>query len=124
MTDRVPPFADVIEGIGYVLDLVGVVAITGGIVLACAFVVRGLRARNPGAELFRGFRQDVGRAILLGLELLVAADILRTVAIAPTLENVAVLALIVAVRTFLSFSLEVELYGTWPWRRASEQGRS
>jgi len=62
-----------------------------------------------------GFRQNLGRSILLGLELLVAGDIVRTVAVAPTLETVLVLALIVLMRTFLSMSLEVELKGRWPW---------
>jgi uncharacterized membrane protein len=59
-----------------------------------------------------------GRSILLGLEFLVAADIIRTVAVQPSLQNVAVLGLIVLIRTFLSFSLEVEIDGRWPWRRA------
>ena len=59
-----------------------------------------------------------GRSILLGLEFLVAADIIRTVALQPSLQNVAVLGLIVLIRTFLSFSLEVEIDGRWPWRRA------
>lgn len=58
----------------------------------------------------------MGKSILLGLEVLIAADIIRTVAVSPTIESVAVLGLIVLVRTFLSFSLEVELYGRWPWQ--------
>jgi uncharacterized membrane protein len=64
-------------------------------------------------------RTVFGRSILLGLEFLVAADIIRTVAVEPSLENVAVLGLIVLIRTLLSFSLEVEIDGTWPWRRAA-----
>lgn len=67
------------------------------------------------------FRSSLGRAILLGLEFLVAADIINTVAVAPTLMSVAVLAGIVAIRTFLSFSLEVEIEGRWPWQRRSQQ---
>jgi hypothetical protein len=67
--------------------------------------------------VYRRFRQEVGRAILLGLELLIAADIIRTVVISPTLKSVAVLSGIVLVRTFLSFTLEVELTGMWPWQR-------
>jgi hypothetical protein len=63
-------------------------------------------------------RTVFGRSILLGLEFLVAADIIRTVAAQPSLQNVAVLGLIVLIRTFLSFSLEVEIDGRWPWRRA------
>ena len=63
----------------------------------------------------------LGRSILLGLELLVAADIIRTVAVAPTYESVGVLAIIVLIRTFLSFSLELEITGRWPWQKESAQ---
>ena len=67
-------------------------------------------------HVYRRFRQQLGQTILLGLELLVAGDIIRTVASQPTLTSVAILASIVAIRTLLSFSLEVELTGRWPWR--------
>jgi len=70
------------------------------------------------------FRLDLGRGILLGLEFLVAADIINTVAIEPTLNSVAVLAGIVLIRTFLSWSLEVEIEGRWPWQRAAAERRS
>ena len=73
------------------------------------------RRRDP--DVYRTFRRQLGRAILLGLELLVAADIIRTVAITPTLESVAVLAGIVLIRTFLSWSLELEISGAWPWQK-------
>lgn len=66
-------------------------------------------------------RSSLGRAILLGLELLVAADIINTVAVEPTLQSIAVLAGIVAIRTFLSFSLEAEIDGRWPWQRARQE---
>lgn len=66
-------------------------------------------------------RSSLGRAILLGLELLVAADIINTVAVEPTLDSIAVLAGIVAIRTFLSFSLEAEIDGRWPWQRAQQE---
>jgi uncharacterized membrane protein len=69
-------------------------------------------------EVYRIVRTVFGRSILLGLEFLVAADIIRTVAVQPSLENVAVLGLIVLIRTFLSFSLEVEIDGRWPWQHA------
>lgn len=65
---------------------------------------------------FQVFRRELGRAILLGLEFLVAGDIIRTVAIEPTFRSVGILAIIVVIRTFLSFSLEVEMNGRWPWR--------
>ncbi|NYI96980.1 DUF1622 domain-containing protein [Streptomonospora nanhaiensis] len=71
---------------------------------------------SPSPTAYRPYRQGLGRAILLGLELLVAADIIRTVAVAPTFRSVGVLAGIVLIRTFLSFSLEVELEGRWPWQ--------
>ena len=72
-----------------------------------------------GATRYERYRRDVGRAILLGLEFLVAADIVRTVAFTPSMESVLVLALIVAIRTFLSWSLALELDGHWPWQRSA-----
>ncbi len=78
--------------------------------------------RGGGEDAFRSFREKVGRAILLGLELLVAADIIRTVSEAPTLQGVMVLGMIVLIRTFLSFTLAVELEGHWPWRSAELRG--
>jgi uncharacterized membrane protein len=80
----------------------------------------GVLVGGQGAdEAYRVVRTVFGRSILLGLEFLVAADIIRTVAVEPSLENVAVLGVIVLIRTFLSFSLEVEIDGMWPWRRAA-----
>ncbi len=110
-------FAEVVEDVGKVVDAAGVVLIIGGILLATASAVTGLRGRRDG--VYMRYRQGIGRAILLGLEVLVAADIIRTVAVDPTFESLGVLALIVAIRTFLSFSLEVELEGRWPWQRAA-----
>lgn len=92
--------------------------------LALAFVLairRYLRGRD-GAEAYRVLRQSFGGVILLGLEILVAGDLIRTVAISPTIENVAVLGLIVLIRTFLSFSLEIEIDGVPPWRRGLVSG--
>ena len=70
--------------------------------------------------VYRSYRQLLGRSILLGRELLVAADIIRTVAVTPSFESVGVLAIIVLIRTFLSFSLELEITGRWPWQKQSE----
>ena len=111
-------FNQAVETVGRFVDLAGVIAIAGGIGLTAMFATVRLWRRQPG--VYRSFRQEVGRAILLGLELLVAADIIRTVALSPTLESVAVLTGIVLVRTFLSFSLEVELTGRWPWQRGRD----
>ncbi|MFF3065621.1 DUF1622 domain-containing protein [Oerskovia sp. NPDC057915] len=110
-------FAEVIEVVGKVVDAAGVAAIVVGALYA-AFL--SLTRRREG-NVYRLFRRRLGRSILLGLELLVAADIIRTVAITPTLESVAVLAAIVLIRTFLSFSLELEITGRWPWQQAPEQ---
>ena len=111
-----------VEAAGVAGDLAGVAVILVGVALSfVAFGRRWLRDRLfPDA--YRVLRQSLGRSILLGLEILVAADIIRTVAVEPTLDSVAVLAGIVAIRTFLSFSLEVELEGRWPWQRAEKRG--
>ena len=96
--------------------------VAGVIVLVIGFasgVVRAAHAYVTGhAEAsYDVMRRYFGRSILLGLEILVAADLIRTVAVDPTWQNVVVLGLIVLIRTFLSFSLEVEMDGVWPWRR-------
>ena len=93
-----------------------------GLLLAFAFALRTYLVTRDGARTYRTLRQTFGGVILLGLEILVAGDLIRTVAIAPTLENVAVLGLIVLIRTFLSFSLEIEIEGVPPWRRALVSG--
>ena len=109
-------FTAVIEKVGQVLDASGVAAIVLG--AAIATVVAALRVRRRVPDVYRLYRQQLGRSILLGLELLVAADIIRTVAVTPTLTSIAVLAGIVLIRTFLSFSLELEITGRWPWQKA------
>lgn len=112
---------DAIETAGWVVDIVGVAVLLVGIVLSFGIFARELRRRSLFPDAYRGLRRSLGRSILLGLEILVAADIIRTVAVEPTLDNVIVLAGIVAIRTFLSFSLEVELEGRWPWQRAGSE---
>jgi uncharacterized membrane protein len=115
-------FTDLVEGIGRVVDVAGVIVIAGGIAFVTLVAIARLRGRvrsGGGDDAYRDYRRLIGKVILLGLELLVAADIIRTVAVQPTLEGVTVLGVIVLVRTFLSFSLEVELYGKWPWQRGA-----
>jgi uncharacterized membrane protein len=98
-------------------EILGVAVLAIGLVVALiASVAVFIRSRSLD-EGYRVIRTYFGRSVLFSLELLVAADLIRTVAVQPTLENVAVLAIIVLIRTFLSFSLEVEIEGTWPWRR-------
>jgi uncharacterized membrane protein len=107
---------EVIEAIGTTIDAIGVAVIAGGPVLA-VFMTLGKGRQEEGAYDF--FRRRLGRAILLGLEFLVAADIIRTVAVTPTWQSVVVLAGIVLIRTFLSFSLQLEMTGAWPWQQRS-----
>jgi uncharacterized membrane protein len=111
------------DGAASVFEAAGLLAMVGGTLLAIALT---LAARSTNLrDGLRDFRQRLGRAIVLGLELLVAADILRTMTSLPTLREVAVLGFIVMIRTFLSWSLEVELEGRWPWqpRPAAERTR-
>jgi uncharacterized membrane protein len=108
-------FNDVVEKIGMTIDAAGVVVIVTG--AAIAFVVTAVRRSRRESDVYRRFRQQLGQTILLGLELLVAGDIVRTVAASPSLTGVAILAAIVLIRTFLSFSLEVEITGRWPWQK-------
>ncbi|MEU1721290.1 DUF1622 domain-containing protein [Nonomuraea sp. NPDC005692] len=109
-------FARIVEAIGQAVDLAGVAIIVLGALTATVSFVLRLRERQAPHDVYRAYRQGLGRAILLGLEFLVAGDIIRTVAVAPTFVSVGVLALIVLVRTFLSFSLEVELENRLPWQ--------
>ena len=104
-----------IQRIGEVIDGIGVAVIVVGVVIAAGAAAIQFSRHETGT--YRRFRQQLGQSILLGLELLVAGDIIHTVAGQPTLTSVAVLAIIVLIRTFLSFSLEVELTGRWPWQQ-------
>ena len=108
-------FNDVIEKTGMAIDAAGVVVIVTG--AALAFVIAAVRLSRRESEVYRRFRQQLGQTILLGLELLVAGDIVRTVAASPSLTSVAILAAIVLIRTLLSFSLEVEITRRWPWQK-------
>ncbi|TQR84986.1 DUF1622 domain-containing protein [Mycobacterium hodleri] len=108
-------FIESVELVGKVIDGVGVAIIAVGAVVAGGIAVGRLVRRSP--DTYRFFRETLGRTILLGLEFLVAADIIRTVAVTPNAQSVAVLAGIVAIRTFLSFSLELEITGRWPWQK-------
>jgi uncharacterized membrane protein len=99
-------------------EALGAAILVAGVIWS--FVLAVLAARRSGwsARVYLVLRQAFGGTLLLGVEVLVAADLVRTVAVAPTLNNVLVLGLIVLIRTFLSFSLETEIEGVAPWRRA------
>lgn len=107
-----------VDAAGRAVDAAGVAAIVIGAVAATLFAVSRLAMRQ--SEVYGRFRRFLGRSILLGLELLVAADIIRTVAVTPTLESVVVLAVIIVIRTFLSWSLELEITGRWPWQKSQD----
>jgi uncharacterized membrane protein len=111
--------SDLLHVITRAIEWAGIAVIVFGLVWGT--VRFAWRVREGQGDPFRHYRADVGRGILLGLEFLVAADIIATVAIEPTLESLAVLACIVAIRTFLSLSLEVEITGRWPWRQTHEE---
>ncbi|CAN7232219.1 DUF1622 domain-containing protein [Arthrobacter sp. LjRoot78] len=115
-------FQHIIESVGRFMDFAGVAVMVIGAVVSIPMALRGFQPKRlpEGSEplsVYRSYRQLLGRSILLGLELLVAADIIRTVAVTPTFESVGVLAIIVLIRTFLSFSLELEITGRWPWQK-------
>lgn len=107
---------ELIDLAGRGIDAAGVLAVVVGAVLATARAAWEVTTRRTG--VFERYRRSLGRSILLGLELLVAADIIRTVAVTPTLNSVFSLAVIVLIRTFLSWSLELEISGRWPWQKA------
>jgi uncharacterized membrane protein len=107
--------AQAFEGLGTLILAIGVL---------WSFILAVLTWRQSGSRqrAYNALRQAFGGALLLALEILVAADLIRTIAVSPTLDNVLILGLIVLIRTFLSFSLEVEIEGVWPWRRALASG--
>lgn len=115
-------FNEILHWTTRAIEMAGSAIIVYGILSAGIVFVLAMRRGVPRRAAFRECRSSLGMAILLGLEFLVAADIINTVAIEPTLQSLAVLAGIVLIRTFLSFSLEVEIEGRWPWqqRRAGE----
>ncbi len=112
------------ELVATAVEVVGIATIVVGAVVATARSLVLMARRVEFEAGYRALRHGLGRAILLGLEFLVAADIIRTVAVDPSLQGLVVLGLIVLIRTFLSFALEVELEGRLPWRRAEVGGPS
>lgn len=107
----------IVEEIVVVIELIGVSIITIGAAWAIARFLLSILRSDDHVEKFGMFRTDLGRAIILGLEFLVAADIINTVVVDMSLENVASLAAIVLIRIVLSFTLEAEIEGQWPWQR-------
>jgi uncharacterized membrane protein len=100
------------------IELAGVAIILIGVVLATVWLFQDRRRAGGWSEAYERYRSNLGRGILLGLELLVGADIISTITAPLTFQSVGLLAGIVFIRTFLSFSLETEIEGCWPWERS------
>ena len=108
-------FTEVISFAGYAIEGVGVSVVIIGSILSSLTYLRSFR-RLPADIAYQNFRRQLGRSIILGLEFLIAGDIIRTVIVEATLPNVAVLAIIVIIRTFLGMTLHLEIEGRWPWQ--------
>lgn len=110
------PFEHYLGMAGYVIEMIGVVTIIAGFILSAIWFTARLN-RIESLDAYRRLRQDLGRSIMLGLEFLVAGDIIRTIVIEQTLDSAATLAIIVMIRIVLSLTLEFEVEGRLPWTR-------
>jgi uncharacterized membrane protein len=109
-------FKELISIAGYGIESIGVLVIITGTVMSSFHFLAKYR-NDPEGSAYSDFRRELGRSIIVGLEFLIAGDIIRTVIVADTLENVTILGLIILIRTFLSFTLHLEVEGHWPWQR-------
>lgn len=114
-------FKELISIAGYGIETIGVLVIIAGSVMS-SFRFLSKYRQEPEGFAYGILRRQLGRSIILGLEFLIAGDIIRTVIVADTLTNVTVLGLIILIRTFLSFSLHLEVEGQWPWAQAKPAG--
>ena len=115
-------FSEAMEHVAQVFEAIGALVLLVGLLFCFTLSIRAFRRSGDGRRAYQVLRESFGGVILLGIEILVAADLVRTVAVATTLENVVILGLIVLIRTVLSFSLEIEIEGVAPWRRAMVSG--
>src|SRR4051812_24665326 len=116
-------YEETISSVVKVVEAVGAAIMVLGGLGAFALFVRDILRAGTADRAYKGLRRNLGRCILLGLEVLIVADIVRTIIVDSTLESVAVLGVIVVIRIVLSFSLEVEIDGVWPWRRRQVDAR-
>jgi uncharacterized membrane protein len=114
-------FTRLLEDVARVFEAIGAAVLVAGLIWSVVVATMAWRA-SGGASGYQALRKTFGAVLLLGLEILVAADLIRTVAVSPTLLNVSVLGLIILIRTFLSISLQVEIDGELPWRRSRAPG--
>src|SRR4051794_22716739 len=115
-------FTEAMEHVAQAFEVIGALVLLIGLFVSAWLGIRAIRRTGDGRRAYQVLRESFGGVILLGLEILVAADLVRTVAVAPTLQSVTVLGGIVIIRTVLSFSLETEIEGVAPWRRAAVSG--
>ena len=113
-----------IEFIATAIDILGVIVIVLGIMMAIGMVLFWRLFGKPNGSRYTTFRHVMGRGLLIGLEVLVAADVIKTVALEPNFANLGALGLLVIIRTFLSWSLTLELTGRWPWQEQPETAGS
>ena len=115
-------FDQVIKWVAVGIESIAIgIIVAGAIATTVTFLVRVIK-EGALEDCYRKFRSDFGKAVLLGLEFLIASDIVGTVAIGPTFLDLGILALLVVIRTFLSFSLELEITGRWPWQAGADGG--
>jgi uncharacterized membrane protein len=122
--DAASSFTSAMDHVAQGFEALGAAILVAGVVWSLVLAVVAWRRTGSAAQGYQALRRAFGASLLLGLEVLVAADLIRTVAVAPSLTNVLVLGLIVLIRTFLSFSLQTEIDGVVPWRRAMTGGAS
>jgi uncharacterized membrane protein len=115
-------FTEVMDQVARGFEAIGAAVLVIGLFWSFGLALLVWRRTSDGNAAYQALRRSFGGVLLLGLEILVAADLVRTVAVEPTLDNVAVLGLIVIIRTVLSFSLEIEIEGVPPWRKATISG--
>lgn len=115
---EVSRISEIVRLVGEVVDAAGVALIVLGLIITTGYFLLRLRQGGAATNAYHSYREGLGRTLLLGLEFLVAADIIRTVAVAPTFYNLGILAVIVTIRTFLSWTLQLELEGSWPWQES------
>lgn len=115
-------FNEIVSFAGYSIEAVGVLAVILGSGVATYGFGRTFRTLPEGVA-YRTYRRKLGRSIILGLEFLIAGDIIRTVVVADTLRNVAILGLIILIRSFLSVTLHLEVEGRWPWQAERDESR-
>ncbi len=110
-------FTEAMDHVAKVFEVIGAAVLVLGLLLSLTLAGHVWWRTRHGRAGYQTLRETFGGVLLLGIEVLVAADLIRTVAVEPTVMNVAILGMIVLIRTFLSFSLEIEIEGVPPWRR-------